>query len=54
LINLEGVGHDCNPSVAALRLIHMAGMTIHIALESSIHIAGIRTHSGAGHRWARI
>jgi hypothetical protein len=42
LINLEGVGHDCNPSVAALRLIHMAGMTIHIALESSIHIAGIR------------
>jgi hypothetical protein len=30
---------------ASLRsdFIHMAGMTIHIALESTIHIAGIRT-----------
>ena len=29
---------------ASLRsdFIHMAGMTIHIALESTIHIAGIR------------
>jgi hypothetical protein len=25
--------------------IHMAGMTIHIALESTIHIAGIRSCS---------
>ena len=25
-----------------LNIIHMAGMTIHIALESTIHIAGIR------------
>jgi hypothetical protein len=31
---------------ASLRsdFIHMTGMTIHIALESTIHIAGIRTH----------
>ena len=30
---------------ASLRsdFIHMPGMTIHIALESTIHIAGIRT-----------
>ncbi len=30
---------------ASLRsdFIHMAGMTIHIALESTIHIVGIRT-----------
>ncbi len=30
---------------ASLRsdFIHMAGMTIHIALESTIHIAGIRS-----------
>ena len=32
---------------ASLRsdFIHMAGMTIHIALESTIHIVGIRTDS---------
>jgi len=32
---------------ASLRsdFIHMAGMTIHIALESTIHIAGIRSLS---------
>ena len=32
---------------ASLRsdFIHMAGMTIHIALESTIHIVGIRTKS---------
>ena len=32
---------------ASLRsdFIHMAGMTIHIALESSIHIAGIRSRN---------
>jgi hypothetical protein len=32
---------------ASLRsdFIHMAGMTIHIALESTIHIAGIRSRS---------
>jgi len=32
---------------ASLRsdFIHMAGMTIHIALESTIHIVGIRTLS---------
>ncbi|HUD57769.1 MAG TPA: hypothetical protein VMR02_21250 [Terracidiphilus sp.] len=31
---------------ASLRsdFIHMAGMTIHIALESTIHIVGIRKH----------
>src|SRR5216684_7307518 len=31
---------------ASLRsdFIHMAGMTIHIALESTIHIVGIRNH----------
>jgi hypothetical protein len=31
---------------ASLRsdFIHMAGMTIHIAQESTIHIAGIRKH----------
>jgi hypothetical protein len=31
---------------ASLRsdFIHMAGMTIHIALESTIHIAGIRSY----------
>jgi len=31
---------------ASLRsdFIHMAGMTIHIALESTIHIVGIRTY----------
>jgi len=34
---------------ASLRsdFIHMAGMTIHIALESTIHIVGIRTHRGS-------
>ena len=33
---------------ASLRsdFIHMAGMTIHIALESTIHIAGIRSMVG--------
>ncbi len=33
---------------ASLRsdFIHMAGMTIHIALESTIHIVGIRSHRG--------
>ena len=33
---------------ASLRsdFIHMAGMTIHIALESTIHIVGIRTRMG--------
>lgn len=32
---------------ASLRsdFIHMAGMTIHIALESTIHIVGIRSHT---------
>jgi hypothetical protein len=32
---------------ASLRsdFIHMAGMTIHIALESTIHIVGIRSES---------
>jgi hypothetical protein len=39
---------------ASLRsdFIHMAGMTIHIALESTIHIVGIRsnpiTHTSVG------
>ena len=34
---------------ASLRsdFIHMAGMTIHIALESTIHIVGIRTAEAA-------
>ena len=43
---------------ASLRsdFIHMAGMTIHIALESTIHIAGIRTQRqfyrrGDARRW---
>jgi hypothetical protein len=36
----------CNPSVAVCSdFIHIAGMTIHIALESTIHIAGIRTEA---------
>ena len=35
---------------ASLRsdFIHMAGMTIHIALESTIHIVGIRTYEETG------
>ena len=35
---------------ASLRsdFIHMAGMTIHIALESTIHIVGIRKNFGLG------
>ena len=35
---------------ASLRsdFIHMAGMTIHIALESTIHIVGIRNEGVAG------
>jgi hypothetical protein len=38
---------------ASLRsdFIHMAGMTIHIALESTIHIVGIRTPTTTG--WER-
>ena len=34
---------------ASLRsdFIHIAGMTIHIALESTIHIVGIRTRSAS-------
>ena len=42
---------------ASLRsdFIHMAGMTIHIALESTIHIVGIRTrHHGGDSRRAPI
>jgi len=37
---------------ASLRsdFIHMAGMTIHIALESTIHIVGIRKN----HRFVRV
>jgi hypothetical protein len=31
------------PASLSSAFIHMAGMTIHIALESTIHIAGIRT-----------
>ncbi len=41
---------------ASLRsdFIHMAGMTIHIALESTIHIVGIRTSlSPPENRYAR-
>ena len=30
------------PASLSSDFIHMAGMTIHIALESTIHIAGIR------------
>jgi len=35
---------------ASLRsdFIHMAGMTIHIALESTIHIVGIRNRRNSG------
>jgi hypothetical protein len=38
---------------ASLRsdFIHMAGMTIHIALESTIHIAGILTFGSLSRRW---
>ncbi len=38
---------------ASLRsdFIHMAGMTIHIALESTIHIVGIRSY---GLTWTRM
>ena len=40
---------------ASLRsdFIHMAGMTIHIALESTIHIVGIRSsmRKNAASRW---
>jgi hypothetical protein len=40
------------PASLSSDFIHMAGMTIHIALESTIHIAGIRTRQtlrpGAG------
>jgi hypothetical protein len=40
---------------ASLRsdFIHMAGMTIHIALESTIHIAGIRSLRLASQRCSR-
>jgi hypothetical protein len=31
------------PASLSSAFIHMAGMTIHIALESTIHIAGIRS-----------
>jgi hypothetical protein len=31
------------PASLSSDFIHMAGMTIHIALESTIHIAGIRS-----------
>jgi len=31
------------PASLSSDFIHMAGMTIHIALESTIHIAGMRT-----------
>jgi hypothetical protein len=46
LINLEEVGHDCNPSVAALRLYsHGRNDHSHRVLDSTIHIVGIRTIS---------
>jgi hypothetical protein len=47
LLNGNGTGlrHDCNPSVAsAPNFIHIPGTAIHIALEHTIHIAGIRIH----------
>jgi hypothetical protein len=34
------------PASLSSAFIHMAGMTIHIALESTIHIAGIRNLLG--------
>ena len=35
------------PASLSSDFIHMAGMTIHIALESTIHIAGIRKPGAA-------
>jgi hypothetical protein len=35
------------PASLSSDFIHMAGMTIHIALESTIHIAGIRSWPSA-------
>ena len=43
LINGEGLRHDCNPSEALLRLYSHPGTAIHIALEHTLHIAGIPT-----------
>ena len=41
LINGEGLRHDCNSSVASSDFILIPGTAIHIALEPTIHIAGI-------------
>jgi hypothetical protein len=43
LIIGEGLRHDCNPSVARSDFILIPGTAIHITLEATIHIAGIRT-----------
>jgi hypothetical protein len=43
LINPEGFGMIVIPASLRSDFIHIAGMPIHIPLESTIHIAGIRT-----------
>jgi hypothetical protein len=43
LINAEGFGMIVIPASLRSDFIHIAGMPIHIPLESTIHIAGIRT-----------
>ena len=45
LIYGEGLRHDCNPSEALLRLYSHPGTAIHIALEHTLHIAGIPTET---------
>jgi hypothetical protein len=43
LINPEGFGMIVIPASLRSDFIHIAGMPIHIPLESTIHIAGIRS-----------
>ena len=42
MINAEGFGMIVIPASLRSDFIHIAGMPIHIPLESAIHIAGIR------------
>jgi hypothetical protein len=52
LINPEGFGIIVIPASLRSDFIHIAGMPIHIPLESAIHIAGIRTLNRMMIGWA--
>jgi hypothetical protein len=47
LIHEEHLRHDYNPS-ACSDFIHITGTAIHIALETLIHITGIRNQTDLG------